>query len=102
MSVGLDRRLARLEASLPPVDVFARLGREWLADWDDKAADVGAIYAELCQARDQGETLDVVDTQLLDGLERFAVDGDVVAGVQAMMEEFAVGPPVTGWAAGLM
>jgi hypothetical protein len=101
MSVGLDRRLARLEVSLPKPDKFAQLGREWLADWTDKAAEVGAIYAELCQARDQGENLDVVDTQLLDGLERFAVDGDVVAGVHAMMAEFAVGPPVTGWTAGL-
>jgi hypothetical protein len=86
---------------MPEPDKFARLGREWLADWTDKAADVGAIYAQLRQARDQGQTLDVVDAQVLDGLERFAVDGNVVAGVESMMEEFAAGPPVTGWAAGL-
>jgi hypothetical protein len=101
MSVGLDRRLARLEVSLPKPDKFARLGREWLADWTNRAVDVGAIYAELRQARDQGQTLDFVDTQLLDGLERFAVDGNVVAGVEAMMEEFAARPPVTGWTVGL-
>lgn len=52
MSVGLDRSLARLEAKLPKPDKFARLGRQWLADWTNKAVDVGAIYAELCQARD--------------------------------------------------
>jgi hypothetical protein len=101
MSVGLDRRLARLEASFPPVDMFARSARQWLAAWDDKAAEVGAIYAELRDASDNGDDMGPLDADLLKGLEDLAKGGDVVAAVRSMMEEFAAGPAVTGWTAGL-
>jgi hypothetical protein len=49
---------------------FGQAKAEWLADLDDRRLRWAPSTPSFVKARDQGESLDVVDTQLVDHLER--------------------------------